>query len=168
MEKCKTWDMEAVKPKPQKKKKNPYYCWLKPVFIKGEGENLQCCVLKNSLASTAKAYYFTPSLLDVLPLNMMPHPARSINNLVPPMHTCSTPFTLFLKTIWSTVLFAQQLFSQLWQISHNASAEEQTLWEGKKGTSPWLKYETIRGNSGTQRATKPVWDARHPLAFTRV
>lgn len=78
-------------------KKNPYYCWLKPVFIKGEGENLQCCVLKNSLACTAKAYYFTPSLLDVLPLNMMPHPARSINNLVPPMHTCSTPFTLLLK-----------------------------------------------------------------------
>jgi len=68
--------------------------------MKGEGENLQCCVLKNSLASTAKAYYFTPSLLDVQPLKGIVHPKMKM--LLLPTHpqvveTCMS-FFLLLNT----------------------------------------------------------------------
>lgn len=55
--------------------------------------------------------FFYSLHICVLPLNMMPHPALSINNPALPMHACQVTSPC-VKTIWSAVLFTQQLFSQ--------------------------------------------------------
>lgn len=139
-------------------KKVPYCCWLKLIFTKGKGENLHCCVLKNSLASHAKAYYFSPSLVYVLPLNMLPLPLSTFLYhytymfyfLYPFLNLYSARYYLHSGCCHKSDRF---LTVHFWRSKLSGRVRKKEIKKKKnrgRCVHSWLKHGTIMEQSGSR------------------